>query len=147
MDTSHISTKTCASCEQEFPHTSEHFYETGYTRKDGTKSLFKQCKGCFRASHAAYAKSDAGKTSNRRRQLTKLYGITLEQYDALHEAQQGKCKICQNECGSGRRLAVDHCHETGRVRGLLCVLCNTGIGKFRDNPALLAAAIEYLKNN
>lgn len=59
--------------------------------------------------------------------------------------QGGACKICGEPCTSGRSLAVDHCHKTGRVRGLLCGQCNNGLGRFRDRPDLLLAAIAYLE--
>jgi hypothetical protein len=78
------------------------------------------------------------------------YGITPEQYDALLEAQDGRCAIC-GETPSGRqaagRLHVDHCHETGRIRGLLCVRCNPGIGHFREREDLLLRAVEYLRTS
>lgn len=72
------------------------------------------------------------------------YGITPEVYAALLEAQGGKCAICRREPEAGRDLAVDHCHDTRVVRGLLCHLCNVGLGQFCDSPDLLRAAIEYL---
>lgn len=64
-------------------------------------------------------------------------------YDQLLAKQGGKCAICGEEA-NGNRLAVDHNHETGEIRGLLCHQCNTGLGSFRDNPQLLKQAIAYL---
>lgn len=84
------------------------------------------------------------KDKHRNAVLLKVYGVTLDQYNALLEAQGGVCAICQSECPTGRNLAVDHCHTTNKVRGLLCGHCNQGIGKFRDDPNRLLAAIEYL---
>lgn len=73
------------------------------------------------------------------------YGITLEQYDTMLEAQNYKCAICGNEDEvEGRRLAIDHCHTSGKVRGLLCGKCNRGLGLFYDNKELLSNAIKYL---
>jgi hypothetical protein len=72
--------------------------------------------------------------------------ITVQEYYALKEKQNGKCAICGLAFGR-RRLAIDHDHATGRVRGLLCVLCNSGIGHFRDDKTRLLAAIEYLSKN
>ena len=75
------------------------------------------------------------------------YGITLEQYNTMLEAQDYRCAICGNEDEvEGRRLAIDHCHTSGKVRGLLCGKCNRGLGLFYDNYELLQNAIQYLKN-
>ena len=78
------------------------------------------------------------------RALRRRYGITLADYDDILLAQNGVCAICQQSQRSGRRLDVDHEHETGTVRGLLCNRCNRGLGLFQDSPALLRAAAEYL---
>ena len=72
------------------------------------------------------------------------YGLTLGDYEALSDAQGGNCAICLGPDETGRRLAVDHCHETGKVRGLLCGRCNAGLGFFRDAPNVLRQAAEYL---
>lgn len=77
--------------------------------------------------------------------LKHKFGLSIEQYDSMMKAQNGVCMICKNPCASGRRLAVDHDHETNRVRGLLCMACNQALGFFRDNVSLLKAAIAYLK--
>lgn len=83
---------------------------------------------------------------SRRDMLRKKYGITLEDYQNLFEAQDGVCALCGNSCGSGRLLAVDHDHTTGKIRGLLCMAHNTGLGKFGDSSALLRKAADYLDN-
>lgn len=75
------------------------------------------------------------------------YGLTPLGYDALLESQGGACAICGSACPSGKRLAVDHCHNTGTVRGLLCARCNPGIGMFKDQPDLLLVAVEYLETS
>lgn len=78
--------------------------------------------------------------------LLRRYGITHAQYENMYRKQGGKCKICREPVNvAGRRLAVDHCHNTGKVRGLLCNKCNSGIGWFRDDPALLRRAAGYLE--
>lgn len=77
--------------------------------------------------------------------IRRQYGITLADYEELLETQNFKCAICGNEDEvEGRRLAIDHCHESGDVRGLLCGKCNRGLGLFYDNPELLSNAIKYL---
>lgn len=78
------------------------------------------------------------------------FGITLEQFNQMYNDQQGKCKICNRtseETGDSRRLAVDHCHKTGIIRGLLCGNCNRGLGAFQDSEELLALAAKYLSNS
>ena len=76
--------------------------------------------------------------------LTRNYGITLAEYDEMSEACEYRCQICRDTEPTGRRLAVDHCHSTGRIRGLLCMNCNQALGKFKDNVAHLENAIRYL---
>lgn len=73
----------------------------------------------------------------------KKFGLTKEQYLQMHKAQGGTCAICKQE-EIGRRLAVDHCHTSGKVRGLLCAGCNTALGQMNDDPTLLRRAMEYL---
>jgi hypothetical protein len=74
--------------------------------------------------------------------LIREFGITQDQYDLMLNEQQGVCKICGQK--DNRRLAVDHYHVSGRIRGLLCRHCNTAIGLFDDNPLLLRKAADYL---
>lgn len=82
---------------------------------------------------------------NRARHVKTLYGIELEEVDAMEREQGGVCAICRQTCNVRRSLAVDHDHQTGKVRGLLCQKCNRGLGLFNDDPGRLAAAIDYLK--
>jgi len=90
--------------------------------------------------------NDANKT------LKRKYGITLEEYDRLFTAQGGVCALCKKpesvrrrKRDEGReRLAVDHCHDTGRVRGLLCFKCNTAIGALGDTEESAQRVVEYL---
>lgn len=78
--------------------------------------------------------------------LKRMFGITVDEYEAMLKAQGGVCKICEKpQVKSGVRLCVDHCHGTGRIRGLLCDNCNRAIGLMRDDPDLLARAIAYLR--
>jgi hypothetical protein len=79
------------------------------------------------------------------------FGISHEQYDAMLVKQGGVCAICRNpepaldsRTGKPRGLAVDHTHKDGGVRGLLCSLCNRGLGMFRDDATLLSRAIQYV---
>jgi len=81
-----------------------------------------------------------------RRKLEREYGLTHDEYMALLDGQGDVCAIC-GDSGQRRALAVDHDHENGQVRGLLCDRCNPMLGYARDNIAILEAAIEYLKRN
>lgn len=82
--------------------------------------------------------------------LKKQFGIGSSEYAVMLEAQKGVCAICKqaethkHQNGSVRSLAVDHCHGSGKIRGLLCGSCNTMIGQAKDDPVILRAAIEYL---
>jgi hypothetical protein len=71
--------------------------------------------------------------------LRQKYGMTLEQWDEMFLRQDGRCAICEEAA----ELHVDHCHQSGRVRELLCTKCNLGIGCFVDDPNLLASASRY----
>lgn len=78
--------------------------------------------------------------------LRSQYGMELADYDTMLTKQGGGCAICKKPVErSGRSLGVDHDHVTNFVRGILCIDCNTGIGKFKDDPALLQQAITYLE--
>jgi hypothetical protein len=72
------------------------------------------------------------------------YAMTPAIYDAMLKAQGGTCAICDEVCPTGKRLAVDHDHVTDDIRGLLCVNCNTALGKMGDNPTALRYAADYI---
>jgi hypothetical protein len=75
----------------------------------------------------------------------KRYGLTLDDYTRMFEQQHGQCAICGVKV-QGERMCVDHDHSTGRVRGLLCRLCNKSLGGFRDSVDLLRKAVAYLED-
>lgn len=85
------------------------------------------------------------KESRRREKLKRLYSITAEQYNQFFVKQKGVCVICNKK--DSKSLSVDHDHRTGKVRGLLCQKCNTGIGMFEDNINLLKQGIKYLRSS
>lgn len=92
---------------------------------------------------------DKNKQAWRENQLKVKYGINSREYNEILQEQESMCKICKKPHGEEKkkRLHVDHCHTTGKIRGLLCGNCNTGIGLFNDSKELLSLAIEYLKNS
>ena len=81
----------------------------------------------------------------RRAKLKAKYGMSVEEYQELFNAQQGVCAICDKF--SDKALVVDHCHITGIIRGLLCVKCNTALGMFEDNLELLHSAVAYMEED
>ena len=89
----------------------------------------------------------ANPEKHRSTRLKSVYGITLEDYKVMYREQEGKCAICGTHCPDHGKLGlvVDHCHKKGHVRKLLCTHCNKGIGQFKEDPEILAKAIEYLK--
>lgn len=115
--------------------------------KQAAKKYAKKHPDRVRARAARFKEKDpeAYRTTQRRAALKKLYGLTIEDYERLLSEQNGVCAICKRVCKTGRRLAVDHCHETGRVRGLLCANCNHVLGKLNDDVELLQAAVSYLR--
>jgi len=97
-------------------------------------------------SHKKYRNSPQGKQTMRDWRLLKEFGITQEQYDTMLTSQNNSCAICSRANFTGYNWHVDHCHTTGKVRGLLCSKCNQGLGLFEDNLTSLRKAIEYLEN-
>lgn len=94
----------------------------------------------------------ANPEKERARNLREDFDLSLEQYQEMHDRQNGKCAICgqpetQMRDGKVRALAVDHNHTTGKIRELLCSDCNTGIGKLKEDIKILQSAIEYLKQH
>lgn len=126
--------KRCRDCEvvksiEEFP------------LKGGDTSLRRSyCRECANKQRAAH----------KRKNLFREYGITGEQYDEILLSQNGKCAVCGSEDGKGQLkhqpLVIDHCHQSGVVRGLLCTKCNLGIGNFGDDIDRLKRVVEYLES-
>lgn len=93
------------------------------------------------------------KETQRHYGLKRYYGMSVSDYAEMYRKQDGKCAICGNpensvdKKGNVKSLAVDHCHETGAVRELLCYSCNSMLGQARDNQEILLAGVEYLKRH
>lgn len=97
------------------------------------------CKTCAQSHYRGLA------TTKHKQALLRKYGISPEVYDALNIAQNGLCKVCSRPQKSGRRLAVDHSHSTGKFRGLLCNHCNVALGLLNEDPAIMQALIKYVQ--
>lgn len=135
--------KKCSQCKKLKP-LSDYY-------KDSRKSdgLDTRCKDCVKKSQSRSRRNktkEEKKLLNRKKHVA-TYGLTIESYQKLEDAQNNKCKICGAEGGDCRmsRLRIDHCHETGEVRGLICHKCNVGLGQFRDDLDLLKEAVKYLE--
>lgn len=118
--------------------------------KDGRS---KHCKECDRARQRKFRKEQPNKAKNN--ELRNRYGkeFGLQEYNDLLVKQDNKCAICKRKESKKYKkkraymLAVDHCHKTGKIRGLLCSACNTAIGKFGDNIQRIKETISYLRRN
>lgn len=98
------------------------------------------CRACHNAQTRA---SKIGQGGSRKYHLKRRYGITLDEFDALLAKQGSLCPICLKRPAAH----VDHDHRTGKVRGILCEMCNGGLGQFRDDPETIERAIEYLERH
>jgi hypothetical protein len=148
--------RTCKVCNEKKPK--ERFQPQGY-----------QCRECRTEKQRAYYASlppdtaeerkkkneylatwraknaERLKESSRVKHLKRKFNLTLEEYNSMSDSQNGLCAICQQKCETEMNLAVDHCHTTGKIRGLLCKNCNTAIGLFKEDTDNMLRAIEYIK--
>lgn len=140
--------KTCLECNETKPL--EQFPKAGAGR------YRPRCKICYNTYQAVQRNKPERKakiqrswkeasaryysTERRRNKTLRQYGLDESKYNEMYDAQNGKCAICEENL----RLVVDHCHESGKIRGLLCNQCNIGLGVFQDNVDRLEAAVLYL---
>jgi hypothetical protein len=136
----------CTVCKIAKPP--EDFYD-GYKSKNQRYATNKRyphsrCKECEHAKNKIYHKKNKDKVTERQMisHRRRIYGLNEEQYNNMILSQNNICAICHKP--SDKTLHIDHDHVTGRVRGLLCSNCNTGIGFFKEDIDSLASAIEYL---
>ena len=99
----------------------------------------------YAANQAAFRASGRKRISDRKSHLKRKFGLTLEQYDAMLAQQGGGCGICGKPPRDDIALHVDHDHETGQIRGLLCFTCNNALGDFEDDASLLRSAVTYVE--
>lgn len=141
--------RTCSKCREKKE-------ELDFSQRNGW------CKKCKMLNEREYRRTRRSKINARRRQfyrdnpehyaaimhkerLKRRYGLTVADYDQMFASQGGVCALCKRSCIRERRLSVDHCHTTGKVRGLLCVACNLALGYLKDSPTLFRLAAEYLE--
>lgn len=138
--------RTCTACNETKPLT-EFFRDR--SKKHGYMA---RCKPCKTSAHKAYVTAVgydrkrywANRDSERERHLLKKYGVTFADYNRMLAQQNGCCAICQRPESPQRMFDVDHNHQTGEVRGLLCTSCNRVLGHAGDSPERLRAAADYL---
>lgn len=116
--------------------------------KKGRDNVGSRCKPCSNEAARGYRERnpDAYMRADLKCRLKRRYGLSMADYERLGEKQGWVCAICQGPPKDSRALHIDHCHDTGAIRGLLCNTCNTGIGGLRDDVALLTRAISYITN-
>lgn len=150
--------RRCADCKIIKPLSDFYFRKTS-----GRTVPYSYCRDCTRDRTRRYKNShpDSVKASQRRSYLKQKekprdysrgweykirtkYGIDAAEYERLFIESGGVCAICGGD-NDGERLCVDHCHDTGTIRGLLCKKCNMGLGNFGDDPGLILRAAQYLK--
>ena len=133
-------------------------YNKEYFARPEVKERAKVRNAQYRERRKRYKKTEKGKEAERRyrrnvwdknaplreKQLLWRYGLTPDGYADLYNKQGGLCAICGLKPDS--RLHIDHCHRTGRVRGLLCGACNRGLGMFHDDISSLEKAVLYLRS-
>ena len=133
-------TKTCSKCKEE--KGVNEFNKNKYG-KYGLQHYCKSCLSAFKRNSYDYEKS-------KNRIILSKYKLSMEQVENLYIAQEKKCKICNIEYPSVSKhkgLYIDHCHTTGKVRGLLCTKCNGLLGACKDSVDLLKSAIDYIVNS
>jgi hypothetical protein len=136
--------KWCRFCKDLYPSGSNHWIlrkkkRSGeldlYCAKADSDQRDRRRKAC-----KMYQKRAEFKDQHKRYTLRSRYDLSHEEFERMFSDQGGRCKICRREA----RLCVDHCHESGKVRGLLCSGCNRGLGFFRDDSKALSNAVQYL---
>ncbi len=121
-----------------------------YKHPNGRYGRQARCISCSKAYSKKNLKRFRGKNTKRKQKERwhKDFGMTEFDYLEMFRKQNGKCAICGvSHLELKKILSVDHCHETGKVRGLLCTDCNFGIGHLKDNPKIVELAAEYLRKH
>ncbi|GHJ59142.1 hypothetical protein NOK12_16600 [Nocardioides sp. OK12] len=117
--------------------------------REGNRAMLAEKSRAYKAANpevvVAYRRATAEKHADRKREMK--YGLRPGQFAEMLADQGGRCAICRTDTPNGNGWQVDHCHDTGDVRGILCHSCNVGIGHLKDNPAVVEAALNYLRGD
>lgn len=117
--------------------------ENNWVLKSGY--LQKRCKICFNAHSNTHPSRT--KESRKIQWIAWQHGMIIQEYNKKLELQLNGCAICKQPCKTGRQLAIDHNHKTGKRRDLLCFRCNSVIGKLNEDEDLIWNILEYLKRH
>lgn len=132
----------CYKCGKDKP---ESEFNMNRSKSRGRSS---ECKICHTASNKIYSRKTQHRC-HRDSWLKRKYGITSQDYNAIYEKQGGVCAICGGTQSHSKRkyLEIDHDHDTGKIRALLCLNCNTTLGLVKESTEILEKAIGYLKTH
>lgn len=149
--------KYCNTCQTTRPLAQ---FSKDTTKKNKYNSNCKDCRihkeylrrqtGNYKVQLKLYKSQEHVRLREKDNSLKRIFKISLNEYKAMLKKQNNKCAICKQKEVSDkakRSLAVDHCHTTGKIRGLLCSNCNLGLGNLKDNIIYLNSAIEYLSQS
>lgn len=127
------------------------------TNRDSRNETRRKYEAKNRESVVAYQKErhkrtwplirDKENAKRREKYFQQKYGVSLAELDVIAEQQKGLCLICSKPFGERKRRHIDHCHKTGKVRGVLCSRCNQGLGLFKEDVFSLQRAISYIIRN
>ncbi|KKK82008.1 hypothetical protein LCGC14_2807690 [marine sediment metagenome] len=135
-----LTKKKCRKCKIE-KKLSE-FYKTNQNSFGYTS----QCKQCRRKTVSSYRKNNKSKINATR--IKSTYGITIDEWKSLFEKQKGCCAICEtHQSKEVRTFHTDHCHTTGKVRGLLCRACNHAVGNIKEDINIALRLVDYIDNH
>lgn len=128
--------RSCLKCSEVKDETE--FYKDR-NRKDGLRT---KCKVCWNEDSLTYYYTNKESLVEKRKDYhyRRTYGISLEERDSKEARQNGRCMICNEE----KALVVDHCHDSGKVRDMLCITCNQALGMFKEDKEILERAIIYI---
>lgn len=137
--------RLCTTCGIEKELDGFHNYKKG---PQGKAYRCKECDTVARKAYQARQCPEKKRSMNRARIMRSKYGIEPSDFEVMHERAGGLCEICKGPPTNYQgveTLCIDHCHSTGKVRGLLCNKCNQALGLFQDSTWNLEAAISYLQ--
>lgn len=134
---------SCSKCKNKKPPDD---FPRDKNRKSGRYPTCKKCRAEQARKRYQLGYREKKLVSVRATNLRKQYGLSIDQFDALLAAQEGRCAICREGPKEGTKTPwyVDHDHKTGKVRGILCINCNVALGHLKDSPKLCVAAAQYL---